>query len=48
MADEASANPGARLRGIREQRGLSLHQVAVELHVSDFIKIGRASCWGTV
>ena len=37
MADEASANPGARLRGIREQRGLSLHQVAVELHVSDFI-----------
>lgn len=34
---EASANPGAYLRAIREQRGLSLHQVAVELHVSDFI-----------
>lgn len=32
---EAGANPGAHLRGIREQRGLSLHQVAVELHVSD-------------
>lgn len=37
MADEAGANPGAHLRSIREQRGLSLHQVAVELHVSDFI-----------
>lgn len=34
---ETGANPGAHLRGIREQRGLSLHQVAVELHVSDFI-----------
>ena len=37
MAVESGANPGAHLRGIREQRGLSLHQVAVELHVSDFI-----------
>ncbi|HEV2331795.1 MAG TPA: RodZ domain-containing protein [Gammaproteobacteria bacterium] len=34
---EAGVNPGAYLRAIREQRGLSLHQVAVELHVSDFI-----------
>jgi cytoskeleton protein RodZ len=34
---EAGANPGAHLRGIREQRGLSLHQLAVELHVSDSI-----------
>lgn len=34
---EAGGNPGARLREAREQRGLSLHQVAVELHVSDFI-----------
>lgn len=34
---EAGGNPGAHLRAIREQRGLSLHQVAVELHVSDFI-----------
>ena len=32
---EAGTHPGAHLRGIREQRGLSLHQVAVELHVSD-------------
>jgi cytoskeleton protein RodZ len=40
MADtqvEAGLHPGAHLRGVREQRGLSLHQVAVELHVSDFI-----------
>ena len=40
MADvqaEAGLHPGAHLRGAREQRGLSLHQVAVELHVSDFI-----------
>ena len=36
MAD-TGGNPGAYLRAIREQRGLSLHQVAVELHVSDFI-----------
>jgi cytoskeleton protein RodZ len=35
--DEVGSNPGAHLRGVREQRGLSLHQVAVELHVSDFI-----------
>ena len=34
---EAGMHPGAHLRGVREQRGLSLHQVAVELHVSDFI-----------
>ena len=34
---EAASNPGIYLRGIREQRGLSLHQVAVELHVSDSI-----------
>ena len=34
---ESITNPGAHLRSIREQRGLSLHQVAVELHVSDFI-----------
>ena len=34
---ETGANPGTYLRGVREQRGLSLHQVAVELHVSDFI-----------
>lgn len=34
---EAGLNPGAHLRVVREQRGLSLHQVAVELHVSDFI-----------
>lgn len=27
--------PGADLRGARETRGLSVHQVAVELHVSD-------------
>jgi cytoskeleton protein RodZ len=32
---EAATNPGAHLRGIREQRGISLHQLAVELHVSD-------------
>jgi cytoskeleton protein RodZ len=32
---EAGTHPGGHLRGIREQRGLSLHQVAVELHVSD-------------
>jgi cytoskeleton protein RodZ len=40
MADtqaETGLHPGAHLRGAREQRGLSLHQVAVELHVSDFI-----------
>ena len=40
MADiraETDAHPGARLRTVREQRGLSLHQIAVELHVSDFI-----------
>lgn len=40
MADtqaEAGLHPGAHLRSVREQRGLSLHQVAVELHVSDFI-----------
>ena len=40
MADtraESGTLPGARLRSIREQRGLSLHQVATELHVSDFI-----------
>ena len=37
MAEAGGNNPGAYLRGIREQRGLSLHQVAVELHVSDFI-----------
>src|SRR5215472_6477912 len=34
---DAGTNPGMHLRSIREQRGLSLHQVAVELHVSDFI-----------
>lgn len=34
---EAGADPGTYLRAAREQRGLSLHQVAVELHVSDFI-----------
>ena len=37
MAAETGGTPGAHLRSIREQRGLSLHQVAVELHVSDFI-----------
>lgn len=40
MADtraENGAQPGTHLRGIREQRGLSLHQIAMELHVSDFI-----------
>lgn len=32
---EAGTHPGAHLRAIREQRGISLHQLAVELHVSD-------------
>ncbi len=39
MADDAtstgSLNPGSDLRAAREARGLSVHQVAVELHVSD-------------
>ena len=39
MADRQSAaetlGPGAELRNAREARGLSVHQVAVELHVSD-------------
>ena len=37
MADNhaASQGPGADLRSAREARGLSVHQVAVELHVSD-------------
>ncbi|HEV2110056.1 MAG TPA: helix-turn-helix domain-containing protein [Gammaproteobacteria bacterium] len=34
---ETGADPGTYLRAAREQHGLSLHQVAVELHVSDFI-----------
>jgi len=33
--DADSMGPGAELRSAREARGLSVHQVAVELHVSD-------------
>lgn len=41
MAETPAANPetpptlGARLRSVREQRGLALHQVAQDLHVGD-------------
>lgn len=41
MAETPAENPetaptlGARLRSVREQRGLSLHQVAQDLHVDD-------------
>jgi cytoskeleton protein RodZ len=34
---EGAQNPGADLRAERERRGLSVHQVAQELHVSDFM-----------
>jgi len=40
MAETEAAgaqNPGADLRAERERRGLSVHQVAQELHVSDFM-----------
>lgn len=35
QAEGGSAHPGVNLRAERERRGLSVHQVAQELHVSD-------------